>query len=308
MAGDDRREDGGDSLPGMDPLSLDEALAVVGESTRAAILRELGDAQGEGGPAATVLGFSELMDRAGVEDSGRFNYHLEKLVGTFVAKTDAGYRLLLPGQLVYQSMVAGTLTERPAVDAFPAGPCPDCGGDLVGTYRPDHVLAVRCPGCDRLVDAVHLPARAAENRSPPELLDAAYQRRHQAVGAMRRGICFGCGGRVERRIEPAGIDAVDCDPGPQAVLACQACHASVVGNPAHVALTAPAVAGFFADHDRDPALARYWNDPLVTARAGVELVGEDPPRVAIPFEIDCDRLRVVLDDDLQVARFERTGV
>jgi DNA-binding HxlR family transcriptional regulator len=53
-----------------------EAFEVLGNGIRTAMVLELADA----GP----LSFSELRERVGVTDSGRFNYHLEKLVGRFV--------------------------------------------------------------------------------------------------------------------------------------------------------------------------------------------------------------------------------
>jgi DNA-binding HxlR family transcriptional regulator len=53
-----------------------EAFEVLGNEIRTAMVLELADA----GP----LSFSELRERVGVTDSGRFNYHLEKLVGRFV--------------------------------------------------------------------------------------------------------------------------------------------------------------------------------------------------------------------------------
>lgn len=294
-------------LETLDPVSLDEALSIVGEETRARILLELGAARTTDPGASNALGFSALMDRVGVADSGLFNYHLEKLVGTFVARREAGYALRLPGLRLHRAIVAGTLTDRRTVEPFPVGDCPDCDGDLSAGYHPDHLLTVECTDCATLFDAIHFPTRGLDERSREAVLDAAYQRRHHEVAAMRRGVCPGCAGRVRRSLEPEasityGSGSVSEMAGLEtyAVLACEACTASLVGHPTNVALTAPAVVGFFADHGRDPALARWWDDPVATARERVEVVADDPPAVAVPFAIDGDRLRVVLDDDLRV--------
>ena len=297
-----------------DSLSLDEALSIVGEPTRAAIVLELGEARSADPAASDDLAFSELMERVGVEDSGRFNYHLDRLVGTFVEKSDRGYALSLPGQLLYRAFVAGTLTDRRTVKPFPVGDCPDCGGRLAAAYHPDHVLTVECEGCETLFDAAHFPTRGVDARPRSELLDAVYQRRHHEIAAMRRGVCHACGGRVERRLGHNSTVADDCGGDPlsclesYAVLACEECATSLVGNPTNVALTAPPVVGFFAERGRDAARSRWWNDPVAAAREGVTVVGTDPVSVAIPFELDGDRLRVVLDDELQVAESELTAV
>jgi len=312
-AGRDEEETRHIDLERIDSLPLDTALSIVGEETRAEIILQLGDARSTDPSASNALGFSELMTRVGAEDSGGFNYHLGKLVGTFVGKTDDGYRLRLPGQLLYRALVAGTITERRTIEPSPIGDCPRCDGQLSWAYHPDHLLTVECVSCETLFDAIHFPTRGLENRSTEAILDAAYGRRHHEVGAMRRGACHGCGGIVERSLQPgasitygsgsveemAGLDVY-------AVLACEACKTSLVGHPTNVALTAPVVVGFFADHGRDVALSRWWDDPIAAARDAMDIVGKDPQAVEIPFEIDGNRLEILVDADLQVVEVERS--
>src|SRR6056297_2885902 len=90
-------------------LDPDDAFTLLADETRVKILRALGDAGGPNG--AVPLSFSELRERAGVAESGRFNYHLGELVGHFVGRSDEGYELLFPGVKVYQSIRAGIYTE-----------------------------------------------------------------------------------------------------------------------------------------------------------------------------------------------------
>lgn len=299
-------------LEPIDPLSLDDALSIVGEHTRARIIVELGRARSTDPAVSNALEFSALMERTGVRDSGRFNYHLDKLVGPFVNKAADGYALRYPGQLVYEAIVAGTLTERRQIEPFPVGDCPRCGGALEAAYHPDHLLTVECTDCETLYDAAHFPARGIEDRSPAALLDAAYQRRHHNVATMRRGVCFACGAVVDRSLTPAaeityGTASVEEMAGldTYAVLECTGCGSSLVGHPANIALTTPAVTGLFADHGQDVALARWWEPPVVGAREGCEIRERDPRSVAVPFALADDRLRVVLDESLQVTDVER---
>jgi DNA-binding transcriptional ArsR family regulator len=105
-----------------DPFAPDpaEAFDLLGDETRLAILRALADRQREA-PDDPALSFTELRQRAGVDDSGLFNYHLEKLVGRFVRHTPEGYELGYRGQRVLRSPTV----EENGTDADDG--CPVCG-------------------------------------------------------------------------------------------------------------------------------------------------------------------------------------
>jgi ferredoxin len=297
----------------IDPLTLNDALGIIGEKTRATIIIELGQAKSTDPSESNTLGYSELMKRVGAEDSGRFNYHLNKLVGPFVKKRDEGYSLRLPGQLIYEAVIAGTLTDRQAIEPFQVDSCPDCGGMLSAAYHPDHLLIVECTNCETLFDTVHFPARGTLNRSKTGILDAAYQRRYHKIATMCRGVCFTCGAKIDRALETAasityGSASVEEMAGLEtyAVLECTGCNTSLVGHPANVSLAFPVVVGFFADHDADVALERWWDDPINSARKGIEVIQEEPRMVEISFQMGEDCLRLVVGPELQVRSAERT--
>ncbi|MFW6152937.1 MAG: winged helix-turn-helix domain-containing protein [Halobacteriota archaeon] len=67
---------------------------LLSDATRRRIIEELYVA------SEPTLRFSELTRRVGVRDSGRFNYHLSRLRGSVVERTDEGYRLTDRGELV----------------------------------------------------------------------------------------------------------------------------------------------------------------------------------------------------------------
>lgn len=52
----------------IDPLSMDEALSIIGEETRASIILELGEARTIDLGRSNSLRFSDLMDRVGAEN------------------------------------------------------------------------------------------------------------------------------------------------------------------------------------------------------------------------------------------------
>ncbi|ERH10091.1 MAG: hypothetical protein J07HX64_01860 [halophilic archaeon J07HX64] len=60
------------------------------------------------------MAFSSLQDRAGVEDGGRFNYHLGKLVPEFVREDDAEYALTHAGEQLIGDAVSGMYRRNKA--------------------------------------------------------------------------------------------------------------------------------------------------------------------------------------------------
>lgn len=71
---------------------LAKVFGLLSDETRLDIVRALAERNFEesGRPC---LSFSELRDRVGVRDAGRFNYHLAQLRGSLVEKTPEGYAL-----------------------------------------------------------------------------------------------------------------------------------------------------------------------------------------------------------------------
>ena len=98
-----------------------DALAVLGNEIRMTILRELADAEG-------ALSYTELRERAGLRDSGKFNYHLTKLCRYFVREADGGYELGPAGTRVIAAAGPPASDGGSAAEAATAEPtCPVCG-------------------------------------------------------------------------------------------------------------------------------------------------------------------------------------
>lgn len=299
----------------LDPLSIETALSIIGEPTRAEIITELGDARSPRHEISSTLRYSELMKRVGVQDSGRFHYHLEKLTGTFVKKREEGYALRYPGQLLYEAIVSGTLTTRKTIDPFTVGDCPQCDGPLSAAYHSDHLLTVECTHCETLFDAAHFPARGLENRPKEDLLDAAYQRRFHKVASMRRGVCPSCGSVVLRDLQDSvsmtyGKRPVEEMAGLEmyAVLECEGCNSSIVGHPTNVAVTTPTVVGFFDDHSVDVARLPWWEQAIANARDDLEVQNRRPHSVRIRFELAKEKLTITLDSKLQITERSRAEI
>ena len=97
------------SAEGGEPLAPDESFALLGNETRVRILVALADAD-------DALHFSTLHDRVDLRDSEQFNYHLDRLVGHFVDRTDDGYELRQAGSRVVEAILSGAVTEDPVLE------------------------------------------------------------------------------------------------------------------------------------------------------------------------------------------------
>lgn len=100
-----------------------DALTALASEHRIEILRVLADAD-------EPLAFSDLRESVGMDDTGRFNYHLTELCGRFVRNTDTGYELGHAGERVVlaaaglDSEGARVLAEQASTDD---NECPVCG-------------------------------------------------------------------------------------------------------------------------------------------------------------------------------------
>ena len=115
----------------MTDSGFEEALDALGHEVRTDILRALAS-------AGEPLSFTELRTRTGVDDSGRFNYHLNKLASQFLRRTEDGYELNYRGERVVVAATDGVVTDT-AKSQRDEQTCPICGNE----------------DCDRLIH-VHL--------------------------------------------------------------------------------------------------------------------------------------------------------
>ncbi len=296
---------------GAERVAPDEAFAALGNEARIQILYALWDADGS-------LTYSELKERIGIQNSGQFNYHLEKLLDQFVEKSDDGYDLRMAGEHVIGAVISGTLTHDPSFEpAELTGSCPHCGDQVKAEYA-NETLTVWCaseeghiPVNDRpgVLAEVPFPPAGVADRAPDAVARAAMAWGNAQFTSMYDGVCPRCAGPVSLTIETCddhtggqGEICEECT----AVFAtwahreCDICRFDAV-VPAWVHLLQhPGVAGFFFDHD---VVTIPWTWEVLTAatvRPTREEVSDDPFRVQFRFEVDGDHLDVRLDDALDV--------
>ncbi|ERH11137.1 MAG: hypothetical protein J07HX64_02918 [halophilic archaeon J07HX64] len=276
-----------------------EPFELVTEETRAAILGALAAHQAEN-PRDRGLGFSELRDRAAVDDSGNFNYHLGKLRPAHVRQTEDGYVLTFAGMSLAGILRAGVDAEITRGPVSLDGRCGLCDTELTVEYE-RRVLSVTCEN-DHRYPRDELPPNAVTGRTLREAISIQTCRTKHLLDLVRRGVCPACFGDVER--EHQVLDA------PQAshvlVATCTGCG-RVTRSPVGVyLLDEPAVVAFYHDHGIDVTETPLWALDLPIAEPTVR--SEDPLRLSLSVERDGERLTLVVDEYTNLLDSRRTPV
>ncbi|WP_049907794.1 winged helix-turn-helix domain-containing protein [Haloferax elongans] len=272
-----------------DCISPAEAFAIVADETRLNILEALWESPDRPVP------FSELRRRVGVDDSARFNYHLGKLRGQFVRKTDDGYDFRHAGEKVVRAVLAGTFNEDPVLPAFPApGTCVDCDGALEATYA-DEKLTIACADCGRVHAHEEFPPGGIDGRSPEALLGAFDQRVRHLHCLAADGVCPECGGTTETVLTPES-DLYDLD----VVVShrCGQCAYEAVSPVGLVLLDETTVLGFLSSRNTDFCATHFWRFPWVVGNEALTVVDTDPWRLRVRVEDGDEALVVELDETL----------
>ena len=280
----------------------EEAFGLVADETRFRILQALWDATTGGDRAVS---FSGLRERADVEDSGRFNYHLDQLTPRFVRRNGDGYELTYAGQQVVGAAVSGVYTEADShsVDPIPVGDCPDCEGRLEASYETG-VITVDCADCDTVVARPTAPPVLAASHDD-ERLPAVFSRRTLAtIREMNAGFCHLCGGRVTRALDAAVADIEGNEP-VAITYTCEACGRAVTAGVGAVLLTHPAVVAFLHDNGVDLGETPLW-ELLWAIDPPIRVVCEEPLELEVTVPADGEAFVATLDESLAVQSYSRS--
>ncbi|TKX68566.1 ArsR family transcriptional regulator [Halorubrum sp. SP9] len=285
-------------------VELERAFGLVASDTRIEILRALWDVRVSDGEGAS---FSELRERVGVSDGGRFNYHLGKLVPEFVRKREERYSLTHTGAKLIGDAVSGAYTETdgPSVRQAAVGDChiSDCDGSTTVEYR-DGELRFGCDTCDRRPDAVPVPPIVVESNDADDVPVVGSRFSMLTVERTNRGFCHLCDGPIEQTVARFHPDfEPDLDGSVDVIHECRACgewrrsgaRGTLIGHPATVSL--------LYDAGIDYRAVPHWEQTWLN-EATERVVDEDPVRVAVTAPIGGTEHRFTLDGSLDVVDWE----
>lgn len=298
------------------------AFRILGNETRVAILLALWEAY-EPYADDQSLSFSALHRAAGGGDAGNFNYHLKRLVGTFVRKTEGGYALREAGRKIVRAIVAGVGAEDRAFGPVEIDEsCHFCGAAVAISYEDEwiHLVCTECEGFFGAVDGLprgslggmELDPAGVADREPAEMFYAAYVKAMKGMQCAVEGVCIECAGEIERELQvcaehdPEGV-CTNCGRRFDAMVAftCRVCKNHELAPPRTVVTHHPGVVAFY--HERGVDFQYEVSDfaglsPLkrLVGDHEQELLSTDPVRILVRVPYDGDVLRLTLDEDLIV--------
>lgn len=313
-----------------------DAFATLGNETRLEILLTLWEASDE----VDGLSFSDLHEMVGVRDSGQFNYHLNRLVGSFVRRKDDSYHLRHAGAAIIEAVIAGMGFEDPMLAPTVIDiECPFCGAATAVGYE-DELLYQVCTECDgswRDPDANAVENEAVEEkgyggrlfattfdpagltgRTPREMFETAVLKAVLELVLSMNGICPACSGPRENSL----YVCEEHTPGPNEVcprcrsqwgisprFVCRACKSMTIPGPSSVVCFHPGVINFYNDHGitvgnvTEPA--SIWRYFTLAGSHEVELAAEDPPLVRVRIRHGDEELSLTYDETIDVVDVSR---
>ncbi|MFC6960787.1 winged helix-turn-helix domain-containing protein [Halocatena marina] len=277
-------------------VSPAEAFSIIGNETRLSILEALWAVENR------PVRFSRLRKQVGMRDSAQFNYHLDKLIGQFVVRSEKGYDLRNAGERVVEAVLAGSFNEHPRVEPFTIdSPCTRCDAPL-RVYYEDEQLTVECPECDRGHGTYTFPPGGLHDRSHDELLTAFDQRVRHLHCLAADGVCPACSGRMRTTIVREDECCLGVDL--RADHVCEQCNHNLCSAIGLSLLDHSAVVAFHKEHDIDLNSTPYWNFEWCVSDDQTTVLSEDPWRLRVDIPLDAQTLSVVLDGDLTVIETE----
>lgn len=287
------------------------AFSLLADDTRVRIIEELGDATVSPETGIPRLSYGDLKSRVDIRDSGRFNYHLQKLLGNYVAKEDSGYRLRWPGMVLYRALVAGLLTSDidPSIDRFAVGiDCHRCG-EPVEAHLYETLFRVRCWACDANYADMYVPTRGLTGKSHDEILQTVHRRSRTVLDAMTSGQCPWCANEVAVEIRdgneslPSLHDTRDLEV--YAIYRCTHCTGFHYMPVSQVLLYHPATITFYHAHGRDLTAIPKWTLKWAVTGKTTEVLGTDPFRFSVQVPLGEEVLVAELNDELTVVNTHR---
>lgn len=281
-----------------DPATV-PAFDVLGQELRVSILEALVEKRTED-PQRPALSFSELRERVGVDDSGRFNYHLGKLTEQFLQETDDGYELNAAGQEVAGAVLSGSFdTESQWGPTELDAPCRECGETVAASYE-DGMIFVECEN-GHLNHRDYFPGAIVDRLPLPEAIGIATILGQQDIELLLRDICPNCYGATE-------VEATVEDGHPVLTGRCHQCGYFQQGPLSLVVLTHPILQAFYFARGRDVRETSLWTLPFLTDPDRWDVRSENPLRVEVDASYHDDELTFLIDEDCSVIDYTVTDL
>ncbi|WP_265108440.1 ArsR/SmtB family transcription factor [Halosolutus halophilus] len=179
-----------------------DAVASLGNRQRLEILVALADRERELGVDGHSMTFTDLYDAVDVDSTSQFSYHLDRLVGEFVAETAGGYRLTYGGDSIVRAIRSDLYESATSFEDRPIdGTCVFCEEDALVARLVDGRFVVRCDSCASTLVTDFFPRSQSAHRSPSEIVASFGYRIWSTVVLIQGDVCPECYGLVDTRID-----------------------------------------------------------------------------------------------------------
>ncbi|GAA0257098.1 winged helix-turn-helix domain-containing protein [Haladaptatus pallidirubidus] len=289
-------------------IEPEEAFAALSDETRLRILQVLWKSD------VQTVPFSELRRAVGMRDPGQFNYHLDKLIGQFVIKTDGGYRLTQAGKHVNGAIASGMYTAHETLDPIVLNHlCQNSGEPLTLRYE-NETVRIGCDSCSSCPSGWEAPIPPAvfTGYDRDEIPEAVSQYFRTKVQQVINGFCPFCNGQMKPTVEL--FDTMDGDRSsenesenpsrrpldPVILFDCQQCgtQSQVALNHA-LLLTDPLVASFYCENEIIVQERFIWElSELSPVRVNIE--SQSPLQLNVTFRVEDSILSVVVDETFDI--------
>lgn len=297
------------SGPDADELaaSVQEAFSLVGNEVRATILTTLAleDDSAARTPTGTgetepTITFSALRERVDPSmDSSQFNYHLQRLVPTFVEKGERGYRLHPRGIKLYRAIAAGTYTREAVLAPVEAGfDCHFCDSPVIGRYEDDR-FTIRCPTCRHRYASHLLPPSVVDDRT--DLFRRVDRVSRATLSTVAAGVCPTCLNELDGELL-AAADANVEDVNLDVVVArhCDHCGDRWFASVGEMLVHDAELIAFARERGLDVPTTPTWELPFVATDRHLTVDSRDPWRLTVSVPVGGDTLSLTVDESLSV--------
>lgn len=314
MSEDDLDQPTTDTMP-----TIEDAFALLGNKIRAEIIKMFGEEYIQEN-SAPVLRFSEVRSRMdGDIDPSRLHYHLRKLVGHFIEKTDNAYRLGPQGALFFVFVRAGFFSQQNmAVADKQEGhmsvnvefDCHYCRTSVDATVN-GGTVRVQCPTCEHLYDSLEPLSGVFEGEDDMGQLSHFSKWANFIHLGWARGICPICGYLLGAEfLEPDEIPLSRQSKRDKVRVfrPCNHCGLSYYLSVGEALLADPDLLSFCYDHGVDVVSTSVWELEFAATDKHVTVRSTNPWEVALQVTYDGDTLELVVNGDLTVIERNRSGV
>ena len=238
--------------------------------------------------------YSELMRAVGVEDSGKFNYHLDKLRGAYLQKVDGGYVPTASATALYRAVLAHRPTAATRRSELTLETeCPVCGSNPVGVYE-RQFLTLQCEACRATLTefSYPLPENALDGRTGEAVFEATYDRARAEIGLARRGQCPDCAGHTATTVVLDDLDGKE----PRVEIGCHTCSWHVHSGVVLPLLSDARFAGALVEAGAAVEEAYPWELP----DAETSVRSREPTELTVVVDCEDGTVSAVVDANLRV--------